>query len=140
MPISVSPTQADFLLAEMTWPMTPEILSSFVVWKGRVRDGQGVSRPLAKTLHGQARQASSAHQDIKRCVETHLEPTLGILSKRPQEALLEDGGGKRVRDDHEPVGGIGQRLHLEETDLIETPRVNVDGVAVQRCTLRKALV
>jgi len=33
MPISVSPTQADFLAAEMAWPMSPETLSSLVVWR-----------------------------------------------------------------------------------------------------------
>lgn len=31
MPISVSPTQADFLAAEMACPIRPETLSSFVV-------------------------------------------------------------------------------------------------------------
>lgn len=31
MPISVSPTQADFLPAEMAWPIKPDTLSSFVV-------------------------------------------------------------------------------------------------------------
>jgi len=35
-PISVSPTQADFLLADVACPINPETLSSFVVYN-RVR-------------------------------------------------------------------------------------------------------
>ena len=54
-PISVSPTQADFLLADVACPISPETLSSFVVynrvrgdyWEGGER---GVTVPERQTL------------------------------------------------------------------------------------------
>lgn len=52
------------------------------------------------------------HQHIERAIESHLQPTLGVLGKRSQEGLLEDGGSKRVGNAHESVGRICKRLHL----------------------------
>lgn len=50
-PISVSPTQADFLLADVACPINPETLSSFVVYNAvrEVLGERGATLPERQT-------------------------------------------------------------------------------------------
>jgi hypothetical protein len=86
------------------------------------------------------KQHQIAYQDLESSVESHLQITLLILGECSQQTLLEDGSHERIGDDHETVRSVGQRLHLEETDLIKTSSIDVDGVAVLRCPLGQTLV
>lgn len=59
MPISVSPTQADFLPADMACPMRPETLSSLVVYGGI-------------EITGHYKQSEEKYLDVKGGIEAHL--------------------------------------------------------------------
>lgn len=91
MPISVSPTHADFFPAEIAWPMRPDTLSSFVVYR---KVNQVTSRPLGTYLN------------IERRVEAHLQLASLVLGKDSEETLLEDGGGETVGQDDDTIGGV----------------------------------
>jgi hypothetical protein len=80
-------------------------------------------------------QNQIAYQDFESTVETHLQVTLLILGECPKQTLLEDCSHKRIGNDHETVGSVCQRLHLEQTDLIKTSSVDIDGVTVLGCSL-----
>lgn len=71
-----------------------------------------------------------AYKNVESPVETHLEVPLIIFRQSPQETLLEDCGHERIGDDHESVGSVCKRFHFEETDLVETPGVDVDSVPI----------
>ena len=77
--------------------MTPETLSSLVVYDSALVNVQN----------------RKAYQDLESTVESHLQVTLLILSERPEQTLFENGSHERIGDDHETVGSVGQRLHLE---------------------------
>jgi len=77
-PISVSPTQADFLLADVACPISPETLSSFVVYN------------TVRTISGDPGGSSEPYLNVKRCVETHLKVSLFVFCEDTEEALLED--------------------------------------------------
>jgi PHP family Zn ribbon phosphoesterase len=83
---------------------------------------------------------AKAYQDLESTVESHLQVTLLILGECPEQTLLEDGSHERIGDYHETVGSVCQRFHLEQTDLIETSSVDIDGVTVLRCSLGKTFV
>lgn len=76
-PISVSPTHADFLPAEMAWPIRPDTFSSFVVY-----DDYFKRRKRSRRI--------DTNLDIECCIEAHLQMTLIILIEQAQEALLEN--------------------------------------------------
>jgi len=61
----------------------------------------------------QIRGSQAAYQDLKSTVESHLQVTLLILGECPKQTLLEDCSHERIGNDHETVGGVCQRLHLE---------------------------
>ncbi|RUS28971.1 hypothetical protein BC938DRAFT_481224 [Jimgerdemannia flammicorona] len=63
-------------------------------------------------------------------IESHLQITLPVLGEDAVEALLEDGGGERVRQDHEPARMVDHGFHLEQADLVEATGEDIDGVAV----------
>jgi len=77
-----------------------------------------------------------AYQDFESSIESHLQVTLLILGQCPQQTLLEDGSHERIGNDHETVGSVCQRLHFEQTDLIQTTGVDIDGVSVLGGPLR----
>jgi hypothetical protein len=85
-------------------------------------------------------QDREAYQDLESTVESHLQVTLLILGECPEQTLLENGSHERIGDDHETVRSVCQRFHLEQTDLIKTSSVNVDGVTVLRCSLGQTFV
>jgi hypothetical protein len=58
-------------------------------------------------------QNQKAYQDLESTVESHLQITLLILGECPEQTLLEDCSHERIGDDHETVGSVCQRLHLE---------------------------
>jgi len=83
-PISVSPTQADFLLADVACPIKPETLSSFVVYdriRDNFREGEG---------------GGQLYLNVKRRVETHLEVSLLVFGEDPEETLFENRSGEGV--------------------------------------------
>jgi hypothetical protein len=82
----------------------------------------------------------TTHLYIKRGIEAHLQMTLIILVEHPQEALLEYGSCEGVRQHDDPIRRIGQGLHLQQTDLVETASKQVDGMAVIGCALGQAFV
>jgi len=94
-PISVSPTQADFLLADVECPINPETLSSFVVCN-TVRNDFWV-------LPG----AGGPYLNVKRCVKAHLKVSLFVFCEDTEEALFENGSRKRIREDNDTVCGVG---------------------------------
>ena len=126
MPISVSPTQGDFLPAEMACPMSPDTLSSLVVWT------EGQCEVMS--------WADCTDLDVKGGIEAHLEETLVILVENTQEALFEDRRGEGIGEDDDAVGGIGQGFHLEQTDLVETASKQIDSVSVVGGTFCEGLV
>jgi hypothetical protein len=65
---------------------------------------------------------------------------VAVLLEDLQERLLKDLGCERVRQNHEAVCRIRKRLHLEESDLVETACENIDGVAIRSRSLGKSLV
>jgi hypothetical protein len=66
--------------------------------------------------------------------------TVLVLGEDALETLLEDGHVERVGEDHVSVGEVAERLHLEETDLVEASSEDVDGVSVLSCTASKGFV
>ena len=58
-------------------------------------------------------EAQRAYQDLESTIESHLQVTLLILGECPEQTLLENGSHERIGDDHETVGSVCQRLHLE---------------------------
>jgi hypothetical protein len=84
MPISVSPTHADFLPVDIACPMSPETFSSFVVCK-------------AVSIYQNA-SLDYFHPDlnIKGGVESHRQVALIIFIEHAKETLLEDGRRERV--------------------------------------------
>lgn len=104
--------------------MTPETFNSFVVCTSASLLDFG----------------ENTYQDLESSVEAHLQVPVVVFVERSQETLLEDRSHERVGDDHETVGSVGEGLHLEQTDLIETTSVNVDGVTILRCALGQSLV
>ena len=85
MPISVSPTQADFLLADVACPINPETLSSFVVYD--------TVRNESRVLRG---GGAESYLNIKRCVKTHLKVSLFVFCEDTEEALLENRSRKGI--------------------------------------------
>jgi hypothetical protein len=77
----------------------------------------------------------TAYQDLESTVESHLQVTLLILGECPKQTLLENCSHERIGDDHETVCSVCQRFHLEQTDLIETSSIDIDGVTVLGCSL-----
>lgn len=77
------------------------------------------------------------HLYVKCGVESHLQETLVILAEYTQERLLEYGSGKRIREDDNAVGGVGEGFHLEQADLIETTSEQVDGMSIVGSTFCK---
>lgn len=65
---------------------------------------------------------------------------LGILVENPNKALLENGRRKRVGQDNHTIGHIGQQLHLEQPDLIQTPSKQIDRVSILGSAFRQAFV
>jgi hypothetical protein len=84
MPISVSPTHADFLPVDIACPMSPETFSSFVVCK------------VALVYQNAPLDYFHPDLDIKGGVESHRQIALIIFIEHPKETLLEDGRRKRV--------------------------------------------
>lgn len=56
--------------------------------------------------------------------------TLIVLVEQTQETLLKDRGGKRVREDDDTIRRARQRLHLLQTDLIETSGKEIDDMTI----------
>lgn len=83
---------------------------------------------------------NETHLNVECSVKSHLEMSIRVRSECPKEGLLEDGHGEGVGEDHESVGSVAERLHLEETDLIEASSVDVDSVSVGRSSLGKSVV
>ena len=81
-PISVSPTHADFLPVDIACPMSPETFSSFVVCKVALVYQNGF--------------AWFTDLNIKSGVESHRQVALIIFIEHAKEALLEYGRRKRV--------------------------------------------
>ena len=84
--------------------------------------------------------AETTHLDVERRVEAHLEVTLLVLGEDALEALLEDRHGERIGEDHVAVREVAERLHLEESDLVEASSEDVDGMTVLRCSPCERLV
>jgi hypothetical protein len=84
MPISVSPTHADFLPVDIACPMSPETFSSFVV--------------CIAALKYQRVNFDYCHPDlnIKGGVESHCQVALIIFIEHAKKTLLKDGRRKRV--------------------------------------------
>jgi hypothetical protein len=84
MPISVSPTHADFLPVDIACPMSPETFSSFVVCQA--------------VLVYQNGSLDYFHADlnIESGVESHRQVALIIFIEHTKETLLEDGRRERV--------------------------------------------
>jgi hypothetical protein len=84
MPISVSPTHADFLPVDIACPMSPETFSSFVV--------------CIVALRYQRVNFDYCHPDlnIKGGIESHRQVALIILIEHAEKTLLKDGRRKRV--------------------------------------------
>lgn len=84
MPISVSPTHADFFPVDIACPMSPETFSSFVVCKAVL-----VYRNVSLDYF-------HAYLNIEGGVESHRQVTLIIFIEHAKETLLEDGRRERV--------------------------------------------
>jgi hypothetical protein len=84
MPISVSPTHADFLPVDIACPMSPETFSSFVVCK------------VVLVYQNTPLDYFYPDLDIKGSVEPHRQVALIIFIELAKETLLEDGRRKRV--------------------------------------------
>lgn len=69
---------------------------------------------------------------VERGVEAHLEVSLVVLVEDAQETLFENRRGKRIGQHDDSTRRIRERLHLEETDLIETSREEIDAMAIVR--------
>jgi hypothetical protein len=63
-----------------------------------------------------------------------------ILVKYPQETLLEDGRGERIRQHNNTVRRVGERLHLQETDLVQATGKEVDSMSIVRGPLGETFV
>lgn len=66
--------------------------------------------------------------------------SVGVGGEGPEEGLLEDGHGERVGEDHESVRRVAERLHLEETDLVEASGIDVDGMSVGGSSFGESVV
>jgi len=84
MPISVSPTHADFLPVDIACPMSPETFSSFVVCK------------VALVYQNASLDHFNPDLNIKGGVESHRQVALIIFIEFAKETLFEDGRRKRV--------------------------------------------
>jgi len=84
MPISVSPTHADFLPVDIACPMSPETFSSFVVCK------------VALVYQNVSLDYFHPDLNIKGGVESHRQVALIIFIEHTKETLLKDGRRKRV--------------------------------------------
>lgn len=115
----------------MTCPITPEILISFVVYLGGC---------VSDFTLGQHECRQNTYNNVEGTIESHLEIAIVVLAQSPEETLFEDGRGKGIRNDHESVRRVGQRLHLQKANLIETTGIDVDGVAVHRSSLRQPFI
>jgi hypothetical protein len=84
MPISVSPTHADFFPVDIACPMSPETFSSFVVCK------------VALVYQNGSLDYFHPDLNIEGRVESHRQVALIIFIELAKETLLEDGCRKRV--------------------------------------------
>jgi hypothetical protein len=73
-------------------------------------------------------------------VEAHLEVAPLVLGEGAQEGLLEDRRCERVGENNDTVRAVRQRLHLEQTGLVQASCEEVDHVTIVRNTFRQALV
>ena len=79
-------------------------------------------------------------QHLERGVEGHQEVVVGILIEDAHEALLEHGRRETVGQDHVTARRVGQTLHLQQADLIETTSKDVDHVAIMRRASSETIV
>ena len=79
-------------------------------------------------------------QNFQRGIEAHDEIVVGILIKYSDKRLLELGRSEAVGKYHMASCRVAQTLHLEESDLIETPCKDVDNVAVVGYSFRKVVI
>jgi hypothetical protein len=84
MPISVSPTHADFLPVDIACPMSPETFSSFVVCE------------VALVYQNMSLDYFYPNLNVKGGVESHRQVALIIFIEHAKETLFEDGRRKRV--------------------------------------------
>lgn len=78
--------------------------------------------------------------DVEGGIEAHLEVSLVVLDKDAVETLLKDTHLETISEDHVTVGQVGETLHLEQADLVETTGKDVDGVTVACSALGHGLV
>jgi hypothetical protein len=73
-------------------------------------------------------------------VETHKQVIVAILVKDTSEGLPVHGRREAVCQDHVAAGGVGESLHFEQTDLVETSGENIDNVAIVCDALREVVI
>lgn len=79
-------------------------------------------------------------ENLQRGIEAHEEIVVGILVENFDKTLPKHGRRKAVGQNHMAASVVGQRLHFQKTDLVETAGKNVDNVAIVGGALRKVLV
>jgi hypothetical protein len=94
-PISVSPTHADFFPVEIACPISPETFSSFVVYIKKLVD----ERVVAKFY---------PNLNVKCGVKSHSQIALIVFIEYAKETLFENGRCERVGQDHGTAGRIRQ--------------------------------
>lgn len=73
-------------------------------------------------------------------IKCHFQIILAIAGEHALECLLEQGRIERITHDHVATGGIAALLHLHQTRLVESARVDVQAVAVCSGTQSKRIV
>lgn len=75
--------------------------------------------------------------DVEGRVETHLEVAFDVFVEYTQ---VEDRRRKRVREYNDTICRIREGLYLEQADLVQTAREQVDYMAVVGRTLWQPLI
>lgn len=117
----------------MAWPINPETLSSLVVWRKKIKE-------IRTETTKREKMGGTTNLNIKGSVEPHFQMTLLVLFENSLERLLEDTHVERIGEDHVAVRKVRERLHLQQTDLVETSREYINRVAILRRTSSKRLV
>lgn len=65
---------------------------------------------------------------------------VGVLVKHTDKRLLELRGCEAIRKKHVTTGIVGQVLHFQKTNLIETPSEDIDNVTIVRGALGEVFV
>lgn len=82
----------------------------------------------------------TTYLNVKGGVETHSEMAFFVLFEQTVEALLEDRCCERIRDHHDTIRVVRQRLHLQQADLVQAPSKQVDSMPVLARPLRQSFV